>query len=436
MYSNISLNFSSDCPHACMYCTINKHKNIMKQNNEKIREDIISGAYANNIINRFSSKKEVIDNISLWGMEPTVNADLFTKLLYPLLDYFPNVKNMMFSTNSWLGYETLKHFIEGLDNYCRKDNREFRLELQISLDGPKWVNDPSRRIGATENTLKVSKEIVESLQKDTVIYIDMHTKPTLDTIFMKAMVEDHDKLIEYFKFFDDLQEELLLINHNPRLRLSMNQVPTLVNPGEHTVEDGKIFAAFIRELRNIDISIYNHYKHPLIVQPLRGLLDASMVNDHNSFSNWGCCSSGRYTAQADNNGTLFSCHALFTYPYMDNESTITYAHTTVKDDNPERLQYVDLMWSEYPESRQKFCDIIIGSLAAYGQIDRVYLTDPYLRKLLFYALGGVYCQFGHVESTMSIWAHPTSQFKYFGNGALQEIVGYMKDCNMIRGMGV
>lgn len=431
MYSNISLNFSSDCPHACMYCTINKHKNIMKKNNEQIREDIISGEYARNIINRFHSKKDIIDNISLWGMEPTVNADLFTKLVYPLLDYFPNVKEMMFSTNSWLGYNTLKYCIEGLDDYCRENSRDFHLELQISLDGPTWINDPSRRIGATANTLKVVREIVENLQRDTVIDIQMHTKPTLDTKFMKIMVEDKEKLVEYFRFFDDLQEELVLINRNPKLRLYMSQVPTLVNPGEHTVEDGRVLAAFIGELRKMDVSIYKHYKHPLMIQPMRGLLDACSVRDHNSFSHWGCCSSGRYTANIDNHGDLFSCHALFTYPYMDEEATITYAHTTAKDDDPQRLQYVDLLWSEYPESRQKFCDIIIGALASYGQIDKVYLTDDYLRKLLFYALGGVYCQFGHLESTMSIWAYTTSQFKYFGNGALQEIVGYINDCGMI-----
>ena len=146
---------------------------------------------------------------------------------------------------------------------------------------------------------------------------------------------------------------------------------------------------------------------------------------------WGSCSAGRTTANVDVNGELYSCHGLFAYSYMQPDASITRAHTTAKDHNPERLQYVDLLWSEYPESRRAFAEIIIRSLAESGQIDACYKTDKQMRDLLYYALGGVYCQYGHLEMTQSIWAYCTSQFKYFGNGAMQEVLRYMRDCGML-----
>lgn len=431
MYTNLSLYFSSDCNMACKYCQINKHKPCMAANNDEMREKMLSGEYARNIIERFKPLRDTINSISLWGMEPTINGDLFCEAAFPLLDEFEHVESLMFSTNSWLGFLRIYDFIGALDAYNRSRNRNIRLDLQVSLDGPAWINDASRRKGTTDNTLDVIRKLVTQLPHDLTVEVYLHTKPTLDVSFMREMVADNAKLLEWYHFFDHLQTEMAALCDNPHIRLELAQTPTLVNPGEHTQEDGRTLAAFLHALRNIDTAQFKNYQHPLIYQVLRGISEALECRNYSEAAHWGCCSAGRYTANVDMNGDLFSCHGLFSYGYMKPDASITKAHTTTQDKDAQRLQYVDLLWSQYPESRRAFADIIIRSLAEEGQIDRCYRTSKDMRDLLYYALGGVYCQYGHLEMTQSMWAYCTSQFKYFGNGAVQEIVKYMRDCGML-----
>lgn len=429
MYNNISLYFSSDCNMACQYCEVNKHKPCMAANNRIIRQKIETGEYVKNVIARLGHLK--MNEISLWGMEPTINADLFEKLIDPLLCHFVDVNTIMFSTNSWLGWNRIKLFILALQKFNAENNRAVNLSLQMSLDGDAWINDKSRKQGTTVNTLKTIRDVVDYTPKDLNYNLRITTKPTLDVEYMRMLNGDSDLLHGYFQFFDKLQSDMLARNKNNHIKLELNQRPTLVNPGHHTVEDGRTFAEFIHNISLIDDSQFEYMKHPLIIQPLRGILDGLKINNHVNYSHWGVCSAGRYTANIDCNGNLFSCHALFSRSYIGKDSVITAAHTTVQEDDASRLQYVDLLWQEYPESRRKFCEVIIDSLASYGQIDKCYLTDKRMKKLLFYALGGVYCHYGHIDTTKSIWAFTTSQLKYFGNGAVQEILRYIDQCELV-----
>ena len=103
----------------------------MAANNAVIREKMASGEYAQSIIKRFAPLKDTINHISLWGMEPTINADLFRQSVFPLLDEYQNVTGIMFSTNSWLGYGRIWSFIEALDEYNRAhDGRNLKKEFQ------------------------------------------------------------------------------------------------------------------------------------------------------------------------------------------------------------------------------------------------------------------------------------------------------------------
>lgn len=427
MYSNISIYFSSDCPHSCVYCSINKNRPCAVANNKEIRESMLSGEFAKTLINKFSPIKERIDNLSLWGMEPTVNTDQFENLIVPLLDYFTNVHTVMFSTNSWLGWERLQIPILVMQRYNKLNNRSIHLDIQISLDGPEYINDPSRRIGATKRTLQVIEDIILKTPKDLGYPLRIFPKPTVTAEWYGYLGENPDKLFGWYKFFDDIHDHILQINNNPHIEAYFVTHPTVVNPGEHTQEDGKAFAKFIRETRKLDISELKHYKHPLITQQLKGLQEARGINSYNNWSHWGCCSSGRYTANIDHKGNLFTCHALFDLPFIDPNGISATGHTTLKDKDAKRLQRTDLMWMEYPQSRYEFVELMILSLAKYGQIDEIYLHDKIMRKALYYSLGGVYCQIGVAEVTKSHWVMGASQLKFFGNGALQEIVKYLTD---------
>lgn len=59
-----------------------------------------------------------------------------------MLEIMPNLNSIMFSTNSFLGYNYIKIFIDTVDELSKKYNKkDFELNIQFSIDGPTWVND-------------------------------------------------------------------------------------------------------------------------------------------------------------------------------------------------------------------------------------------------------------------------------------------------------
>lgn len=431
MLNNLSLFFSSSCNFNCVYCSIHKHRACMDENNKELREKIQSGEYANNVISKFSHLQNDMNEISLWGMEPTINADVFDKLIIPLLDFFVNVDKISFSTNGWLGYNRLRYFIDCLNKYSMDKGRQISLSLQLSIDGPPWITDSSRKNGAADNIVQVARDIITNTPADINIKIKMHTKPTLDMEFIRKMLSDESLLIQWYRYFDDIHEELTQLNTNANISVQFNNTPTFVDPGFHTVEDGKDIARFVNVLRRIDDSQFKHYKHPLVWQLLVGVHQLLHTDNYGTYIHNGCCSSGRYTANVDMNGDLFGCHALFSYSFLNTEHILTNGYLAHGDKEAHRWQSNCQLWHEYPGSKEKFANIIISSLAAYGQIDKVYLTDSNMRSLLFHSVGGMYCPFAGAEITSGTFIPPTSYYRFFGNGLLQEAMNYLKECELI-----
>lgn len=428
MLNNLSLFFSSSCNFNCVYCTINKHRICMDQNNRMIREKIESGEYADNVIKKFSHLKDDMNEISLWGMEPTINSDMFAKLLHPLLSYFTNVSKISFSTNAWLGYDYLKRFIDFLNDYT---DRTVNLNIQLSIDGPAWITDPSRKSGAAANVVSVAEQIIQDYQNKLHFNLSLHTKPTVDMEFIRKMINDTDILLEWYHFFDDIHERLSSINHDNHISVVFNNQPTFVDPGFHTVQDGKDIAEFVRILRGLDDSQFRHFKHPLVWQLISGVCNFLKIGGYQDYIHNGCCSAGRYTANVDMNGDLFGCHALFSYSFINTDHIVSAGYLTHGKDDEARWQRNCQLWHEHPGSKERFANIIITSLAAYGQIDSIYAKDPNMRSLLYWTASSMYCPFAGAEITSEVYAIPASYYRFFGNGLLQEAVKYLKDCEMI-----
>jgi hypothetical protein len=76
------------------------------------------------------NNREQIEDLSLWGAEPTINSKLFKNFIYELLDYFPNVNSLMFSTNALLGAELIYNdFFIPLLEYSEKNKRRLTFKL-------------------------------------------------------------------------------------------------------------------------------------------------------------------------------------------------------------------------------------------------------------------------------------------------------------------
>lgn len=414
MYNNISLLFSANCNMKCKYCDVNNSTVDLRVYNNELRENIENGNYYNNIINSLGHLKYELTDISLWGLEPTINIDLFDKIIIPLLDYYENCNNLMLSTNAFLGYGSMEKFIKALDAY----KRPIKLALQFSLDGPTWINDASRRKGATERTIKMIEETIIKSQDLTNCTLELSLKPTLDCHFMDLLNQDEEKFQDYFKFFYDLTQHYAEINHNCHIQGPAMPSPTLVIPHYHTVNDGYIFRDFIKNCRKYDNGQYG-------VPFFRQLLDR-LNNNLNGDIDYNLCSSGLYTVSLDYKGNVYGCHNLYTEAYdSKGKKSVLDGHTSLTTSSKRDLQKKQLLIHRYVESREAFMDIICYGLAREGQIDPRYLKDYRLKRLLYILVNGMYCCYGQLDTTKSIWIPTTSYFKLLGNGAVEELVRYL-----------
>ena len=346
------------------------------------------------------------------------------------MDEYQVIDEVNFSTNSWLGYEYSSKIINFMDEYnlAHPERRPIRLGLQISLDGPAYFNDVNRRKGTTERTIQHVKDLVHNLPKDLSMPIKIHSKCTTPVENMIVLNENEEKRYEFFKFFDDIQDYALNNCKCDNAHFIMTGMPTLVNPGKHTQQDGKILAEFIRNLREMDVSSFKHTKHPLFGQLLRVLEPALMQRNYKNVSMASYCSSGRTTANLNSKGELFGCMGLYSSCFLEGSEIDKYAHTTLGNNsanNTARMQYIDLAYHDYDNSRKNFFNIIVKQLAAAGQIDKEYLENNQLVDLMYYAWGGLCCQYGCLPETHSIWIPMTSQIKFIGNGAIQECIKYI-----------
>lgn len=431
MYNNISLYFSSECNMKCAYCDINKNvQGFFDYNRNVIRKDIESGAYAKNVIEKCEPFKDKVCLIGLWGCEPLINSDLFDKLIEPLLNEFQAVEEVNFSTNSWLGYEHSSKFIYFINDYNSRhpERTPIKFGLQISLDGPPYINDVNRRKGTTERTIQHVKDLADKLPSDLITPVKIHSKCTTPVENMIILNEDKQKMYEFFKFFEDIQD--YAVNHSKcnNAHFIMTGMPTLVNPGKHTQQDGRILAEFIRNLRNFNTDVFEHTKQPLFTQLLRVLQPAILGKSFKQVSRVSLCSSGRTTANLNSKGELFGCMGLYSSCFLENSEVDNFAHTTLKDnsnDNCARMRYIDLAYHNFDNSRRNFFNIIVKQLAAAGQIEKEYLHNEELVTLMYRAWGGLTCHYGCLAETHNIWIPMTSQIKFIGNGAVQESVKYI-----------
>lgn len=122
--ASISFHWSSDCNMACKYCYIDKDKKHMAAFNREIRESLENGSFAENTKKVFHDEqvRQRIENLSLWGAEPTINGKYFKTFIYDMLDYFPNVNEIMFSSNALLGAKCIyEQFFEPLFDYAENN---------------------------------------------------------------------------------------------------------------------------------------------------------------------------------------------------------------------------------------------------------------------------------------------------------------------------
>lgn len=434
----VSIHWSSDCNMACKYCYIDKDKPAMASLNREIRQALEDGSFVQNIKTTLKPIQNQVESLALWGAEPTINGKYFDNFISELLDYFPNVNSLMFSTNALLGAKVLyDQFLSPLMKKVETLQRKFEFELQLSLDGPELINDASRHVGATKNTLDTLYYLIE-MMPPSHDYFTLHltTKPTLDISFMKEMVQEGiEKFQWYYEFGEEVQRKAkILIGDKTTVTATASIIPTLVDPGYYTKEDGKMFAAWVEDLMYVDQSNWKYREGPLFFQPWSGVENIMyspniLVEGYNALS----CSAGKNNITIDHKGKVYTCNRLCRNVALSDEQKYKIPMTSNSTiDNPTDQKWLKRTWAtqsfhENFLSRFQFANTIILALAAAGQIDKKYLTDENARLLLFSVTIGLYCHVGAEEDyTSNIFIPPVSYFRLFGNGAVEELMRYHK----------
>ena len=431
--SGIDITFSRNCNMRCSYCYISKHSpDSLQKDNLKIQQALINGDFYSNIIKYFDDdeSKQQIQLLSLWGAEPTLNADMFEGFIFQLLDYFPNVYSVMFSTNSLLGFPALNKFISAINKYSQKYDRKLTLQLQFSLDGPAYINDVSRYKGACANTIKTISEIIEYYNhNDLYCTVKIFPKPTLTCDTFGFLGKNKDKLIEWYTFFSDLDSQFAQKNHNKNILITFITLPTLVNPGYHTNEDGKNFACFLRTLNTITQEEIPFSKDFTLFQA--GFLDywtSEKMRYLQAPLTWSSshCSAGKNLISIDYQGNISLCHRAQDSTYDGNpdyfkwEKNITaYGKTELS-----RMTYIGTMLHASHEAQCHIIKMVLTGMVLAGEIDRKYLDSPqYLKWLCFFHLGTC-CWVGQTIDSGSMHVPTQSYIRLFCNGALEELLKY------------
>lgn len=434
--AGLSIHFSSDCNMACKYCYIEKDKFCMADYNRKIREALKDGTFAKNIKNRLGCIKEQIFDISLWGAEPTINSKLFKDFIYELLDFFPNIDSFMFSTNALLGGELIyEDFIVPLIEYCNSHKQKITFTLQLSLDGPPEFNDDSRHEGATASTLNTLYLLCQKIPKESPYFkLKMITKSTLDVSYMEIMnKEGISKFQWYFDFLNEIREtSLKLTENNPSVECDIGLSPTLVDPGWHTIENGRTLAKWIHNLQYVDRSKYTSYYGLLFSQGFEIL--TSFFADKNPLAsgvNIYSCSASKNNVTIDWEGNLYTCNRLCRNAALsDKEKNKVAMQSNSTMNNVTTEQWLKRTWGSFSIhdnilARWHFLQGQIILLAKYGHILPKYFKDEDQQKLLFYFVQGFLCHIGAEEDyTQNPYLAPFSYLKYFGNGAIDELIEY------------
>lgn len=429
------------CNLNCRYCYIDKNPSLIKI--DELLDESFKGDYY------FDFAKEVFyqDNLTevqIWGGEPSMRLDRLYYTVDKLINYFPNLTNFLMSTNLTLD-TFFDQFYGLLDILGKYPERKFSFSLQLSIDGPPPINDLNRGKGVTElfskNFVKLITTIEEVLDKYQNITFISFFKPTLDGSSIRQL-QTKEKIVNYYTFLEkykDLTEKT--IAHE---RFSFDSgVPNTACPSPHTVEEGKMFANFIKlcreiEKENIEKKYFKYYNY---ITPFGGCRDCGGKFD---LRNKGICGTGHSVIGLLPNKYISTCHNGFTQLLGD------YKNYCIKNkDEVDRTIDFNLflngtiennmvfpyeMLSRYEEQVLNFYDMdqnflmqnylgIIEFLALCNQIDRKYLdyNNAVAAAKAIYSRTSI-CVRDNIGSTGTKFINPVGLFKLLLNGALDYLM--------------
>lgn len=423
---------TAQCPLNCRYCYIPK-TSVMRKLHEEIIKNIRNGTLLENLKKIFPNKED-LNILSFWGTEPSLTLKEIADILPQILEHFPKLNTLQFSTSLLLPNEILAFILK-----VEKISPNLNIRIQISIDGPPFITDKNRGRGVAKVVSKNFIWLISKIQK-VKNKITFHWKSTLGPENFEDFLEKESRFKEYFEYFKKVEGNAKKINKNQNIILPTGSPPTIILPGKYTSKDGKIFAKWLEKLHQKNYkSVYTfRLQRLLALFPLLGL-KKSMVT----------CSASVSEIALYNE--LHICHRSF---YINDQRYLESILREKKIENWDvsyfrkgvlnyfakwyiiplenqfsktRLFYVTHGVHDFWEKTIEFIKSVTKQLVLVRQADPIFLKDEGLLELFALFLSSQACIVENFFNTGSIHFVPLSIIRIFGNGAFQEILYSLKN---------
>ena len=433
---NLVLYTSAICNLNCEYCYIDKNPALKKIDN--ILDESFKDDYYFNFTKEMFPDPFQLKKIEFWGGEPSIGLNRTHNTIKSLIEYYPHLKIFMMSTNFTLDdfIDNFNAFLQVLASY---PTRKFEFHLQLSIDGPKHLNDKSRGLGTTEKFFNNYIKLLNLSIPKNVTLISFF-KPTLSNNSIR-LLQTKQAVIEYYKFFDELITIAKIKQNNTSNYLTRISIPNTAVPSPHTTEDGKLFANFCKicnEIENDGLNKYFNFYTDTIM-PFKGSLNKKNI----SYKNCGACGSGYCVLGLLPDRMVSTCHNGFvdlisdyklaceSKQFMNIENVLEQGFFEVRNSRTALTveKYKDFesymlnLYNQNSTAKNGNCVNIIQTLAYSGQIDKKYQNiKNALYAAEFINNNFAYCIRDNINSTGCLELPPLGAFRLLLNGALEEIV--------------
>lgn len=425
------------CNLQCRYCGIDKNP-VLKTIDQALEKSFEGDYYFNRLKEYF--QKGQLTSIETWGGEPFLRMDRIHNLVNQVIDYYPYFNHMYSSTN--FSYPQWIDQVFGLfDQFGKHPDRQFTYCLQLSVDGPEYINDAGRGQGVTKRCLENFNKLIAELRNGRLapnIKLDITLKATLDNDTIRQLCSK-EKIIEYYQFFE---EEFIDKAQGIENVTLYGACPNTAVPSPVTVEEGKIFAEFCRLCREIEQEnlTKNYFTYYTGITPFTN----DICQDCMTYKyNYHYCGTGNSMIAFLPDNMVSICHEGFTqfveeYKKMAAESdrvntgTITFdkfvgdenvASLCVDDEGYARHErHMSYYNAEGTSTRLASIVSLILALAMAGQIDECYCDqNNALKAGIFIQSHTSYCIKDNLNKTGTITNVPVGLLKLLLNGAMPYI---------------
>ena len=431
------------CNLNCRYCQIDKNP-LLKTIDDALEQSFKDDYYFERIKKYFPNRGQ-LKSIETWGGEPFLRMDRIYPTLRKIIEYYPYFNNMFSSTN--FSYNTWLQQFYGLMNiFGEYPERDFNYCLQLSCDGPEYINDAGRGQGVTKKCIENFNKLIETLPTTlpSNINLTIQFKPTLDIASFK-LLDTKEKIIEYYQFFENnfllSIDKLNLININYQL-----PIPNMAVPAPATSEDGKQFTQLIKNCLEIEKNASQYFQLYREITPFKHSCCNNQIMT--AYACNGTCGTGFTNIGFLPNNMITTCNEGFTQLV---ENYKAYAAQSIKDNKTvtfdnflaeqsrNKLCMTEEEYIKYEEQMSYYnCDntcarlnnivVEIVSLALANQIDKKYLDQKLaLQAAIEFSICNTYCIKDNYNSTGSLTLVPIGMIRLLLNGALDLLMEGLKE---------